>query len=181
MVTDAGEIAMDLYVCAAPRSAGAFLQYAREGHLRGACFVRVVRPDNDHGSPPIAVIQAQPAESNAPEQMIEHESTDRTGIVHVDGTVSLGRREPGTASPGHFFICVGDHPGLDLGGSRCVDRLGFAAFARVTRGMDTVRRIHRQPTVAEALDPYLRGQLLATPVSIRSVHCEGLPDPNESP
>ncbi len=52
-----------------------------------------------------------------------------------------------------FFICVGPQPSLDFGGTRNPDGQGFAAFGRVVRGMDVVRRIHEAPANAQRLDP----------------------------
>lgn len=63
----------------------------------------------------------------------------------MDGTLSMARGGPDTASSG-FFICIEDQPALDFGGDRNADGQGFAAFGRVVRGMDVVRRIHQSPT-----------------------------------
>jgi peptidyl-prolyl cis-trans isomerase A (cyclophilin A) len=53
-----------------------------------------------------------------------------------------------------FFICINDQPSLDFGGLRNADGQGFAAFGRVTRGMDVVRKIQRAPhTDAQKLTP----------------------------
>ena len=65
-----------------------------------------------------------------------------TGLRHRDGTVSMARDEPGTATSS-FFICIGRQPELDFGGRRNPDGQGFAAFGRVVKGMDVVRRIQR--------------------------------------
>ena len=45
-----------------------------------------------------------------------------------------------------FFICVGENPSLDFGGARAADGQGFAAFGRVVRGMDVVRKIQGSQT-----------------------------------
>ncbi len=47
---------------------------------------------------------------------------------------------------------VGHRP-LDFGGGRNPDGQGFAAFGRVVRGMDVVRRIQASPAKGQALDP----------------------------
>ena len=53
-----------------------------------------------------------------------------------------------------FFICINDQPSLDFGGMRNADGQGFAAFGRVVRGMDVVRKIQRAPnTDAQKLTP----------------------------
>ncbi len=79
-----------------------------------------------------------------------------TGLKHLDGTLSMARNEPGTASS-EFFICVGDQPELDYGGRRNPDGQGFAAFGRVVRGMDVVRKIQHLPE---------KKQMLVHPVKI---------------
>ncbi|MFM8360723.1 MAG: peptidylprolyl isomerase, partial [Verrucomicrobiota bacterium] len=107
----------------------------------------------------ISVIQAQAHPARATDYFppIPLERTRDTGLRHRDGTVSMARDGPDTARD-HFFICVGDQPELDFGGRRNPDGQGFAAFGRVTRGMDLVRRI--QGGAAE-------GQTLVQPVRIQ--------------
>ena len=92
---------------------------------------------------------------------IPHETTDATGLAHVDGAISMARGEVGTAST-EFFICVGAQPALDFGGARNPDGQGFAVFGHVVDGMDVVRN-------ALTDNPYLAGQVLSNPVTIESV------------
>ncbi|GAB1451395.1 hypothetical protein MASR2M47_14510 [Draconibacterium sp.] len=61
----------------------------------------------------------------------------------MDGTISMARTEPGTAST-EFFICIGDQPELDFEGKRNPDGQGFAAFGKVIEGMDVVLKIQTQ-------------------------------------
>ncbi|MCH7774719.1 MAG: peptidylprolyl isomerase, partial [Bacteroidetes bacterium] len=84
---------------------------------------------------------------------------DKTGILHKDGVISMARMEHGTASS-EIFICVGDQPELDFGGKRNPDRQGFAAFGKVMKGMDVVRKIQSKPN---------KEQMLVTPVNIIEV------------
>jgi peptidyl-prolyl cis-trans isomerase A (cyclophilin A) len=102
----------------------------------------------------IAVVQAgvAPAQEANDLAPIPLERTGRTGLVHRDGTISMARAEPDTATS-DFFVCVGDQPELDEGGKRNPDGQGFAAFGRVTRGMDVIRRIHAAPADGQALAP----------------------------
>jgi peptidyl-prolyl cis-trans isomerase A (cyclophilin A) len=62
----------------------------------------------------------------------------------------MARNKPGTASS-EFFICVGDQPELDFGGKRNPDGQGFAAFGKVIKGMDVVRKIQKQPVDGQRL------------------------------
>lgn len=168
LATAAGKIDVTVDVDRAPVSAGDFLRYVDQGLYDGAAFYRVVRGDNDHGTPPIQVVQGGILGEEKALEPVTHETTEQTGITHSDGVISLARGEAGTGGGAAFFICIGDQPALDHGGLRNPDGLGFAAFGRVTSGMDVVRAIHGMPTSDDAPLPYLEGQLLAEPVTIMS-------------
>ena len=81
---------------------------------------------------------------------IQHETTDKIGLLHKDGTVSMGRLKPGSAAL-VFFICINDQPELDYGGKRYADGLGFAAFGQVVEGMDIIRKIQNGETDYQTL------------------------------
>ena len=135
----------------------------KKGVFDGAIFYRVVRPDNQPQSPvKIEVIQGGLFHDSliAIHTAIEHETTGETGILHSDGVISMARMEPGSAST-EIFICIGDQPSLDYGGDRNPDGAGFAAFGKVTEGMDVVRSIQALPD---------SGQYLIEPVRIDSVY-----------
>ena len=156
--TGLGDITLEIYVDKAPITAGNFLKYIRENRFQGAAFYRVVRADNQpHNKIKIAVIQGGlmadiPDRSLPP---IAHETTAQTGILHKDGVISMARLKPGTATS-EFFICVGDQPELDFGGRRNPDGRGFAAFGRVIKGMEVVRRIQQQPCNEQLLTPPIK-------------------------
>jgi peptidyl-prolyl cis-trans isomerase A (cyclophilin A) len=165
MTTTLGSIEIEVYSDRAPVSAANFLRYVDGGHLDGATFYRVVSPENDNGRPVISVIQGGIGDASAPFAPIEHETTEQTGLRHVDGTISMARGAVGTAT-GDFFVCIGDQPALDFGAMRNPDGQGFAAFGRVVAGMDVVRAIHGAPANASTADEYVRGQILEDPVVI---------------
>ena len=165
--TEFGMIVVQLYPKKAPASAGDFLKYVDEGRYGGAGFYRVVRSDNDNGSPKIDAIQGGlPDTSGLPG--IAHESTRTTGLRHVDGALSLARGAPGTGNAGTFFIAIGDQPALDHGAARNPDRQGFAVFGRVVSGMKVVRKIHAVPAAQLGGSDYTKGQILKNPILIRS-------------
>ncbi|MEZ5018896.1 MAG: peptidylprolyl isomerase [Bacteroidales bacterium] len=142
--TGQGDIHVTLDLKNAPVTSANFLRYVDAHLFDSSCFYRVVRPDNQpNDSVRIAVIQGgrYEKEETGGFPPIAHETTDQTGIRHLDGVISMARWTPGTATS-EFFICVGDQPDLDFGGKRNPDGQGFAAFGRVTRGMDVVRKIH---------------------------------------
>ena len=163
METELGNITVEVYLEAAPVTAANFMRYVDEDRFGGATFYRVVRLDNQpNDDVKIEVIQGglgnQGREKRLPP--IEHETTEKTGLRHLDGVISMARGRPGTASS-EFFICVGDQPELDYGGKRNPDGQGFAAFGRVVSGMEVVRKIQQ-------LEPE-GGQYLENPLAITRI------------
>jgi len=145
MKTEIGDIEIELYPEQAPATVTNFLKYVHEGKYDGSHFYRVVRLGNQPSNPvKIEVIQGGLEFLTNVDSLptIEHESTQKTGIKHLDGTISMARLTPGTASS-EFFICVGRQRELDFNGKRNPDLQGFAAFGRVTKGMDIVRKIQQ--------------------------------------
>ena len=159
--TDAGDVEVELDAAKAPKTAANFLRYVDGGFYDGGRFHRTVTPRNQPDNPvKIEVVQAgvNPAKAKQEFPPIKLERTRDTGLSHRDGTVSMARDGPDTAT-GDFFVCVGDQPALDFGGKRNPDGQGFAAFGRVVKGMDVVRRIQQSPA---------DGQTLTPPVTIKS-------------
>jgi len=141
--TEIGDIYARLDLQRAPVTSSNFLRYVDTGLLDSTCFYRVVKIDNQsYDSILIEVIQGgryENDENGFPP--IIHETTEMTGIRHQNGTISMARAKPGSATS-EFFICIGAQPELDFGGKRNPDRQGFAAFGKVIKGMDVVRKIH---------------------------------------
>lgn len=153
--TDLGRIEIEVDAAAAPVTARNFLRYVDAGHYDGGRFHRTVRPDNQpQNKVKIEVVQAGAAPAREAEAFppIPLERTSATGLRHLDGTVSMARDAPDTATS-DFFVCIGDQPELDFGGRRNPDGQGFAAFGRVVAGLDVVRRIQRAPADGQALTP----------------------------
>lgn len=161
--TSLGAITAEIYLEQAPVSGGHFLQLVDQGLFnRGsASFYRITRSDNQPRNPvKIDVIQGGlRGDTTCRIDPIAHETTRQTGLTHRDGSLSMARADPGTASS-EFFICIGAQPELDFGGRRNPDGQGFAVFGQVTDGMDLVVRIQ---SGAE------QGQYLSEPVRILSI------------
>jgi peptidyl-prolyl cis-trans isomerase A (cyclophilin A) len=172
MTTDQGVVELDLYPAKAPVTVANFLRYIDEGRFKGARFYRVVRAETDPNlKAPIQVIQGGIDDEAHRGQMlppIAHETTASSGLSHVDGVISMARDGPGTATS-EFFITVGDNRALDFGGLRNPDGQGYAAFGRVTKGIDVVRKIQGQPSNAPTDVVYVKGQILERPVQILSI------------
>ena len=144
--TSLGNIIVELDTVHAPISANNFLKHVEIGTYKNAVFYRVVRMDNQpKNDVKIEVIQGGVFVEVQFEKIesIKHETTKETGLKHLDGTISMARNKPGSAST-EFFICLGNQPELDFGGKRNPDGEGFAAFGKVIKGMDVVRKIQQQ-------------------------------------
>ena len=158
METELGSIQMVLYPDRAPITVSNFLRYVDENRYKDFYFYRVVhmenQPDNDVK---IEVIQGGLGFDKHPMELptILHETTDKTGIRHLNGTLSMARLEPGTASS-EIFICINDQPELDFGGIRNPDGQGFTTFGKVISGMDVVRKIQLLPETNQILDKVVK-------------------------
>ncbi len=153
--TSLGDIEVEVDATRAPITAGNFLRYVDGGHYDGGRFHRTVRLDNQPGKTVlIEVVQAgtNPTPLRETIPPIPLERTKDTGLRHKDGTISMARDGPDTATS-DFFICIGDQPELDFGGKRNPDGQGFAAFGRVVKGMEAVRKIQGAPADGQSLTP----------------------------
>ena len=153
--TRLGDIEIELYPGQAPQTVAAFLSYIDSGFYKDASFYRVLNTDNQSMDAAKAeLIQGGLYRSKIRPNLkgIPHETTDKTGILHKNGTVSLARLEPGSATT-EFFICIGDQPGFDFGGENNPDKQGYAAFGKVVMGMDVVMRIYRRNESNQYFDP----------------------------
>ncbi|HUO34488.1 MAG TPA: peptidylprolyl isomerase [Candidatus Acidoferrum sp.] len=158
MQTEKGEIEIALDATHAPITTANFLHYVDAGLYDGGVFHRTVKPDNQpNNAIKIQVIQGgiDPARARQDGPPIPLERTNKTGLRHLDGTISMARDGPDTATS-DFFICIGDQPSLDYGGKRNPDGQGFAAFGRVVKGMDVVRKIQDSPAKGQNLTPPIR-------------------------
>jgi peptidyl-prolyl cis-trans isomerase A (cyclophilin A) len=156
--TELGDIEVVLEITRAPVTTSNFLKYVEGKFYDGGSFHRTVKPDNQpKNKVKIEVVQAAANPDREKESFppIPLERTDRTGLKHRDGTLSMARDGPDTATS-DFFICIGDQPSLDYGGKRNPDGQGFAAFGRVVKGMEVVKQIQTAPAQEQQLTPPVR-------------------------
>jgi len=157
--TGAGTIVVALDRVHAPITTANFVRYADDHRFDGTYFYRAAR---NRLAPEQGFIQGGIAHSiRLMLPPIPLERTTKTGLRHVDGTISMAHSSPDTTM-GDFILCVGAHPGLDADPAR--DEPGYPAFGRVVEGMDVVRRILAAPTKGG-----ITGQTIAPPVRILRV------------
>jgi peptidyl-prolyl cis-trans isomerase A (cyclophilin A) len=157
--TSLGRIVVALDRLHAPITAGNFLLYVDTHRLDGESFYRAlrvgdggliqggVRSDTRKLFPPIA-----------------HESTAKTGLHNVAGSIVMARLQPGTAQ-GDFFILASDTPAYDAGAPDG-DADGFAVFGQVVEGMDVVKKILAAPTSPTEGEGVMKGQMLDPRIKI---------------
>ena len=158
--TNFGDIIVELYPEKAPKTVAAFLSYVDSGYYKNGSFYRVLKAaDQPSSSFKSDLIQGGIWQTKNKMQIklpgIPHETTKQTGLLHKDGTISMARLAPGTAST-EFFIVIGDQPAYDYGGDANSDGQGFAAFGRVIDGMDVVKQIHEQPDNETNFTPVIK-------------------------
>jgi|SRR5215204_3258628 len=144
--TEAGMIEIELYPEHAPESVRNFLNLTATGLFDGTSFSRVV---------PGFVIQGGniwSRESGKVTRAIGERARrtvrdESNKILHERGVVSLARPDEPNQATTDFFILVSSAPSLDG---------KFAAFGRVTKGMDVVDVINKVPVTDEKPDKPVR-------------------------
>ena len=170
LVTSEGAIVLALDARRAPRTTANFLAYVDDGRLDDTRFYRAAR---SKGDPKRGFVQG--GIGNDARRMLGRlplESTNVTGLRHLDGTVSMAHGPAPNSGNGNFSIMVGPNPGLDAHGRDP----GYAAFGRVVAGMDVVKRILAKPS-GGGRGP-MRGQMILEPVKlIRAQRLDGVAKP----
>lgn len=157
--TSLGPIIIALEVERAPLTAGNFLRYVDEKRLDGTVLYRAFKYDDEALGGFI-----QGGTQNDPKRILKpvpHEPTSQTGLSHGDGVISMAQAAPGTAT-GDFFIMVADQTGFDA----TADQPGYAAFGRVTGGMEVIRAIWQAPRSPTKGEGVMKGQMLEPQVKI---------------
>lgn len=145
MVTEQGTIVLALYPDRAPITVTNFLAYADKGLMAGGSFYRTVSPKNDNNPATISVIQGGLGDGGERLSPIPLEPTQRTGIRHTAGVISMARDTPGSATS-EFFICLEDSPALDYGGAQ----RGWRGGCRFRQGGRGDGRCSRYPPSRDA-------------------------------
>lgn len=157
--TALGPIVIQLDMARAPITAGNFLRYAEEKRLDNTFFYRAAR---NRRTPTNGLVQGginhRVVRARLP---IAHEPTSKTGLRHVDATVSMARNAPGTAM-GDFFVTVGPAPYLDARPGSA----GYAAFGKVVAGMPIIRKMLAAPTYPGGRSENTKGQTIIKPIRI---------------
>lgn len=174
LVTSAGDITLALDARRAPRTVANFMLYVDDGRLEGTEFYRTARRASD---PKLGFVQGGiGTDARRILPALPLEPTNRTGIRHLDGTISMAHGLDPNSANGNFSIMVGDNPSLDAR----PNTPGFAAFGKVIGGMDVVRRMLAMPSGGGR--GVMRGQMILKPVKIiRAERLDGTARPSGRP
>ncbi|MEY8749468.1 peptidylprolyl isomerase [Alkalicoccobacillus gibsonii] len=124
-----GEVVMELYPDVAPKTVENFVKLASDGFYNGLTFHRVI---------PGFMIQGGDPDGNGtggPDHSVEGEFSNNgfeNDLSHERGVVSMARSQDPDSAGSQFFIVVEDSTFLDG---------DYAAFGKVTEGMDVVDEI----------------------------------------
>ncbi|KFN48610.1 peptidylprolyl isomerase [Arenimonas composti] len=166
LVTNLGEIVVELDPVAAPKTVENFLAYARDGHYNGTIFHRVVPGLLVQAGGFTPDLQQKPTRAPVP-------SEADNGLGNRRGTLAAAReRGAADSATAQFFINLADNPQFDRRAGDTPYTGGYAVFGRVVLGMDVIERIAAVPTAAKA--PFT-GWVPVTPVIIERVQV--LPPP----
>lgn len=174
LVTSAGDITLALDAGRAPKTVANFMLYVDDGRLEGTEFYRTARRASD---PKLGFVQGGiGTDARRILPALPLEPTNRTGIRHLDGAISMAHGADPNSANGNFSIMVGDNPSLDAR----PNTPGFAAFGKVTAGMDVVRRVLAMPSGGGR--GVMRGQMILKPVRIiRAERLNGMARPSGRP
>ena len=135
IVTNHGDIAIELFEETAPISSANFRQYVEEGFFNETIFHRVIPNFMIQGGGMTADMREK--ETRAP---IKNEADN--GEKNLRGTLAMARTGEVDSATSQFFINLRDNDFLDHGSRD----FGYAVFAKVTEGMDVVDSIAQVAT-----------------------------------
>ena len=132
-IKDYGTVVIELYPEIAPNTVNNFISLIQKGFYDGTIFHRVIPGFMIQGGDPTGTGMGGPGYS------IEGEFTSngfKNDLKHTRGVLSMARAMDPNSAGSQFFIMHMDAPHLDK---------QYAAFGKVTEGMDVVDAIARTP------------------------------------
>lgn len=139
-MSDGKIIKLELYPKIAPESVENFIELANSGFYNGLTFHRTIPGFMAQGGDPLG------NGTGGPDYSIYGEFSENgfeNSLKHVRGVLSMARSSENNSAGSQFFIMVEDTPSLD----------GlYAAFGKVTEGMDVVDEIVNTEVIRREVD-----------------------------
>lgn len=132
--TTAGEIKAELYPEIAPNTVNNFISLIQQGFYDGLIFHRVIKGFMIQGGDPDGIGTGGPGYSIKGEFA---QNGFENNLKHSAGVLSMARSQMPDSAGSQFFIMHKDAPHLDG---------AYAAFGKVTEGMDAVNAIAETET-----------------------------------
>lgn len=146
----AGTIEAELYPSIAPNTVNSFIHLANSGYYDGLTIHRIEKDFVLQGGDPNGDGTGGPG-YNIPGEF-QSNGFKQNNLAHVQGVLSMARSGHPDSAGSQFFIMTGDASHLDG---------DYAAFGKVTSGMDVVMELNNRAT--------LKGAKPAQPVIIKSI------------
>ena len=138
LLTNFGEITIELNAEKAPITAANFLQYVDNGFFNGTIFHRVIDGFMIQGG-------GFDINMNQKESLAEIKNEADNGLANDIYTVAMARTSAPHSASSQFFINVGNNDFLNHSGPTSIG-WGYCVFGKVTAGMDVVDKIRKVAT-----------------------------------
>jgi len=134
--TAAGEMVIEFWPDAAPKTVENFITLAKKGFYDGTAFHRIMKDFMIQGGDPKTKDASLAAEwgTGDPGYKIKAEFNDHS---HTFGVVSMARSASPDSAGSQFFICTGDASFLDH---------KYTAFGKVIKGEDVLKKLNQTET-----------------------------------
>jgi len=140
--TSEGEMVVQFWTNAAPKTIENFKKLARDGFYDGTIFHRIIKGFMIQGGDPTSKDPAKESSYGAggPGYKINAEFND---FPHVRGVISMARENDPDSAGSQFFICLGSIPRLDhkyttfgklIKGDDVLDKIGDTAVTKNSMG-----------------------------------------------
>jgi peptidyl-prolyl cis-trans isomerase B (cyclophilin B) len=146
--TDLGNVVLELHPEWAPNHTRNFVVLAKVGYYDGLCFDHMIHQESDvKPEDKLDLVEAGcplgtgETGTGSIGYWLKPEFNDK--VSHEEGTVGFCRAEEPDTAATRFYVTLNKAPFLDN---------NYTAFARVTQGMDVVRKIYQQPGKVEESD-----------------------------
>jgi peptidyl-prolyl cis-trans isomerase B (cyclophilin B) len=138
ITTTEGDMVVQFWTDAAPKTIANFKKLAKEGFYDGTCFHRVIKGFMIQGGDPYTKDPSKEAlwGSGDPGYKIDAEFNDHS---HVRGVISMARSRDPNSAGSQFFICHGNPTTLDH---------QYTTFGKLIKGDDVLEKIATTPTHA---------------------------------
>jgi len=139
--TSLGDITIELFDKNAPISVENFKSYVNSSFYNETVFHRVIKGFMIQGGG--FTTDGTDKDTNPP---IALESTNKTGLSNVKGTLAMARTMDPNSATSQFFINTEDNLFLDYSNDQ---NPGYAVFGKVVSGMDVVLKIEALETTTK--------------------------------